>query len=95
MDEVCLCIKSVCDNSEIYSQYIDFKSFEDKDWKDTTELTDYISSELKKNLGVDVVNIKDISNDDKAIVQFSYKGSVGEIWETYNTRGYHYWVVSF
>jgi hypothetical protein len=49
---------------------------------------------LKTHLGDDVANIDDVVIHGKIIIRFSYKGHWGEIWETYNSRGYHYWVIS-
>lgn len=97
MDEVCIFIKSVCDivntNELDGCQYIEFNDCEDKDWTDV-QLAYYITSELQTHLGADVSNIQDTVINDRVVVMFTYKGYRGEIWETYNSRDYHFWVVS-
>jgi hypothetical protein len=97
MDEICIFIKSVCDIPNPIEcdgcEYIEFSAKEDNDWSNG-ELANYVSSELQTHLGADVGNIQDTIIDDRVIVNFTYNGFKGEIWETYNSRGYHYWVVS-
>ena len=98
MDEVCSFIKSVCDilmpkigNS---CEYIEFNYWENSnDWSNEQEAA-YISSELQNHLGADVANIHYTRFDNRVVVMFTYKGFVGEVWETYNSRDYHFWVVS-
>ena len=95
MDEVCIFIKSICDvpNPEVYDgcRYIKFNDDEDLN---TDELSEYIHSELIKNMGSDVSNIEDRIVRDNLNVIFSYKGFDCEISEKYNSKGRHYWVVS-
>jgi hypothetical protein len=99
MDEICNCVKTACDvedfeKSDGCCEYIEFKACEEEqDWTDA-QLADYVRSELKTHLGDDVANIDDVVIHGKIIIRFSYKGHWGEIWETYNSRGYHYWVIS-
>ena len=95
MDEVCIFIKSVCDafNPDIYDgcRYIKFNEDEDLN---ALQLSNYIHSELKKNLGDDVYDIEDKIVRDHLTVMFTYKGFECEIWEKYNLKGNHYWAVS-
>jgi hypothetical protein len=98
MEEVCKSIKIECDvpdfdNTDGYCKYIDFNSFENEEWTDDNQV-DYIRTELRKHLGSDIKDIQDVIINGKIIVQFSYKGHWGEVWETCNSNGYHYWVMS-
>ncbi len=96
MDSVCDYIKDVCDNTynsqSNGSEYIEFKACEEEDWTND-QLASYISSKLQTLLGDDVENIQYTDIDDNVIVSFSYKGFIGEVSETYNSRNYHFWVV--
>ncbi len=86
----------VCDNAYTSqsndSEYIEFKACEERDWTNV-QLASYISSKLQTHLGDDVENIQDTVINDRVIVSFSYKGFLGEVWEIYNSRDYHFWVV--
>ena len=98
MDEVCSFIKSVCDipTPKVLNscEYIEFNYWEDSnDWSNEQEAA-YIASELQKHQGSDVANIRDTRIDNRVVVMFTYKGFVGEVWETYNSRDYHFWVVA-
>jgi len=96
MDEVCKYIKSVCDITQIDyydTPYIDFDNSEDIDWK-TEDFIGYICNKLKFHLGEDVSDITSKIVDERVSVMFVYKGFSGVISETYNSRDYHFWVVS-
>ena len=95
MKEVCEYIKKICDITDFeYNQGNQYIEFEDDYYLNNSELIDTISSGLKLYLEKDVSNIIYRIAYDKVIVSFLYKGYTGEIWETYNSRGYHCWVVS-
>lgn len=99
MDEVCDYIKSACDimprvEGVNDSCYIEFKASEDIDWKDDLFI-DYVRSELESHLGSDVSNISSVIEDNRISIKFTCNGLSGVISEWYNSRDYHYWVVSF
>ena len=97
MDEVCDYIKSICydarANSRYSCEYIEFTACEEENLT-YVKMSSYIKSELQNRLGADVANIYDEIVDDRPTVMFSYKGNAGKIWEIYNSRDYHFWVVS-
>jgi hypothetical protein len=99
MDEVCKYIKSVCDITTLDEDYLDdhpyieFDYSEDIDWK-TEDFINYICEKLKFHLGADVSSITSSIEDERVSVMFAYKGFSGVVWETYNSRNYHYWVVN-
>jgi len=93
MDEVCDYIKAVSENLDGGCEYIEFDYLEDQD-ETMDETVAYIRQKLIANLGSDVSDIKFKIDDDKYDVIFLYKGREIALWETYNSRGYHYWVVS-
>lgn len=97
MDEVCDYIKSVGDEDLDDTSYIDFSSSEEIDWSQLTsaEFIDYVSSTLKSRLGDDIEIISGSIVDNRLSLKFLFKDLKGEIWEWYNSRDYHFWVVSF
>ena len=93
MNKVCDYIKIVAENLGGGCEYIEFDYLENQD-ETNEETIAYIRTKLNANLGSDVSDIKFEIDDDKFEAKFLYKGRMIELWETYNSRGYHFWVVS-
>ncbi len=94
MDEVCKYIKSVCDDGYEDTPYFEFDYAEDIDWK-MDDFISYICDKLKYHLGSDLSSVSSSIDDGRVSVMFAYKGTECVVYETYNSRSYHYWVVSF
>jgi hypothetical protein len=99
MDNVCALIAATCSTSEQSEkvdvmEYIDFSDCEEQDWT-IDEHVDYVQSKLKTCLGDDVSDVNySVDSYKQATISFLYKGYKGEIWDTYNSRNYRFWVVS-
>ena len=93
MDDVCDYIKTVSENLDGGCEYIEFDYLEEQD-ETMEETVAYIREKLNANLGLDGSDIKFEIDDDRFEVKFLYKSHEIALWETYNSRGYRFWVVS-
>lgn len=93
MDEVCDYIKTVAENLDGGCEYIEFDYLENQD-ETSEETAAYIRQKLIANLGSDVSDIEFDLSEFKIESKFQYKYRMVKLWETYDSRCEHFWVVS-
>jgi hypothetical protein len=93
MDDVCNYIKAASENLDGGCEYIEFDYLENQD-ETSEETAAYIRQKLIANLGSDVSDIEFDLSEFKIESKFQYKCRMVKLWETYNSRCEHYWVIS-
>lgn len=73
---------------------IEYFEIEEDHLDDINDMLEYAILKLVSILSTDILIIEKFIDDYTIYIKFSYKEKQGYLSNTYNSRGYQYWVVS-